>query len=403
MVLAVGALGLAAYWLYPSAPARDLRQATVAATVQAIPPPESPARPLQTAAVPVPHQSAAVLVPPQPGSVAAPPLAIPSPAASLEDVVNQVSPAVVRIETSKGSGSAFYIRSDTLLTNVHVVGDSASITVRRLDGTTTLARVERTSPLFDIAILRVSNPVPTQATIEMGFTENVRVGQEVFAIGSALGTLHNTVTRGIVSAVRQSGNATLVQTDASLNPGNSGGPLLDRSGTAIGIATMGYGGMQGLNFAVGIGHARALIEGRQAPAPVTTTTSNDRGLSVAVLSEPEQKRADGARAYDDSLTRLARLADDFDGEWRRFRERCYSGTVVGAFDREWFALFTDRSLPAPIPAYCTSYLADLKQDAANFRDQMQRADDAARRADVYPGARRDARRTRRLSHDAWER
>jgi hypothetical protein len=328
----------------------------------------------------------------------------PSPAASLEDVVNRVIPAVVRVETSTGSGSAFYVTPDTLLTNVHVVGNSASLTLRRMDGTTTIARVERTAPLFDIAVLRV-NPLPRQATIAMGFTESVRIGQEVFAIGSALGALQNTVTRGIVSAVRQSGNATLVQTDASLNPGNSGGPLLDRSGAAIGIATMGYGGMQGLNFAVGIGHARAVLEGRPMPAPVTTSVSatSRLELSVAVPSEPDQKRTDGERAYQEHLKALARRADDFDVEWKRFREDCYTTAIAGSFDREWFALFTDRAMPGPVPPFCASYFAGLKRAAAGFRDQMQQADDAARRADVFPGTRRDARSTQRLNHDAWGR
>ena len=65
-------------------------------------------------------------------------------------------------------------------------------------------------------------------------------GQEIIVIGSALGTLQNSVSRGIVSGLRNSGGATLVQTDAAANPGNSGGPMLDRSGAVIGITTMGY-------------------------------------------------------------------------------------------------------------------------------------------------------------------
>ena len=65
-------------------------------------------------------------------------------------------------------------------------------------------------------------------------------GQEIIVIGSALGTLQNSVSRGIVSGLRASGGATLVQTDAAANPGNSGGPMLDRNGTVIGITTMGY-------------------------------------------------------------------------------------------------------------------------------------------------------------------
>ena len=77
----------------------------------------------------------------------------------------------------------------------------------------------------------------------------------------------------IVSAIRQTGEATLVQTDAAVNPGNSGGPLLDRAGTVIGITTMGYTDRQGLNFAVGIEHAGPLLEGRAPPASLAASST----------------------------------------------------------------------------------------------------------------------------------
>ena len=87
-------------------------------------------------------------------------------------------------------------------------------------------------------MLQVSNANPSQEILRLGSASGVRVGQEVIAIGSALGVLSNTVTRGIVSAVRRAGDVTLLQTDAAINPGNSGGPLIDRSGQVIGINTM---------------------------------------------------------------------------------------------------------------------------------------------------------------------
>ena len=93
-----------------------------------------------------------------------------------------------------------------------------------------------------------------------------RVGQEVIAIGSALGVLSNTVTRGIVSAVRQVGAVTLVQTDAAINPGNSGGPLLDRQGMVIGVnsMTVGQAGGEGVAFAVAIDHVTQLLDSGRA-------------------------------------------------------------------------------------------------------------------------------------------
>lgn len=336
-----------------------------------------------------------------------PPVPVPTPVAtsSLEDVIGHVMPAVVLIETSSGRGSGFYVSPDTLLTNVHVVGSNSSVTVRSFDGGSVPARVETKSSGFDIAVLKISHPDPSQTLIALGSSNTLRVGQEVVAIGSALGTLQNTVTRGIVSAVRQSGNATLVQTDAAVNPGNSGGPLLDRNGAAVGITTMGYTGRQGLNFAVAIEHARALLDGRPLPSSAITSSSmnNLRDLSPAVPSDTERMRTDGQQAYEQTLANLARTADTYDAEWRRFRELCYSGRVLGSFDREWFTLLSDRSLPDPVSPRCPTYLADITRNAAEFRDAMLRADEAARQAGVYPGARRDARRKHRIEHQSWDR
>jgi len=244
-----------------------------------------------------------------------------------------------------------------------------------------------------------------QVLIALGSSNNLRVGQEVLAIGSALGTLQNTVTRGIVSAVRQSGSATLVQTDAAVNPGNSGGPLLDRSGAAIGITTMGYTDRQGLNFAVAIEHARALLDGR-LPSSSTTMSSSSRDLkdlSPAVQSDTDRMRDDGKRAYEQTIAALARAADTYDGEWRRYRELCHSGNIVGSYEREWFALLSPGALPGAGSPSCGTYLTDMQRDANAFRDAMLRADEVARQAGVFPGVRRDARRRLRLENEAWDR
>ena len=116
------------------------------------------------------------------------------------------------------------------------------------------ARVAALSPALDLALLQVSNPDPRQPVLSLGKTARVQAGKEVVAIGYALGTLSNTVTRGIVSAVRRVNTLTLLQIDAAINPGNSGGPLIDRTGTVIGINTLGASG-QGLGFAVAAEHA----------------------------------------------------------------------------------------------------------------------------------------------------
>ena len=119
------------------------------------------------------------------------------------------------------------------------------------------------------------NADPEQPVLSMGSVSHARVGQEVIAVGSALGVLSNTVTRGIVSAIRQVGNITLIQTDAAINPGNSGGPLVDRSGLVIGVNSLAVAAQagQGLAFAVAIDHATDLLDGQVSDSALQTPLS----------------------------------------------------------------------------------------------------------------------------------
>jgi hypothetical protein len=357
----------------------------------------TPALALPTATsppVPVPDGAPTVSLPP----------ALPN-LPSLEDVVSRIMPAVVLVETSSGRGSGFFVSADTLITNVHVVGSNSSVTIRRMGGATASARVAAASPEFDIAVLKISSPEAGQTTISLGSAVNARVGQDVIAIGSALGTLQNTVTRGIVSALRQSGSATLIQTDAAINPGNSGGPLLDRAGVAIGITTMGYSGRQGLNFAVAADHAAGLLEGRSVPAGAAVNRGDDlRALSPTVPSETEQVRTAGANMLEQTLAQLARQAQAMDDYWARFRKSCYEGRVVSAgLDHEWFALFDNRAMQGAVAPGCGPAFADLQKRAADLRDAVIAADEAARQAGIYPGVRRDTRRKYRLDYPGFER
>ncbi|MEO7133239.1 MAG: serine protease, partial [Vicinamibacterales bacterium] len=127
--------------------------------------------------------------------------------ASIEEMVDRVMPAVVMIETTGGRGSGFYVRHDTLITNVHVVQNDGYVTLRRMDGSTVSARVETRAPALDIAILKVSTPSASQVVIPMGSAQALKPGQEIIVIGSALGTLQNSVSRGVVSGLRMAGGA----------------------------------------------------------------------------------------------------------------------------------------------------------------------------------------------------
>ena len=309
-------------------------------------------------------------------------------------------PAVVLIETSSGRGSGFYVKHDTLITNVHVVQNDSYVTLRRMDGSTVNARVESRAPAFDIAILKVSTPSSTQTVIPMGSAHSLKPGQEIIVIGSALGTLQNSVSRGIVSGLRASGGATLVQTDAATNPGNSGGPMLDRSGAVIGITTMGYKGAEGLNFGVAIDHARDLLEGRQTNRGSTSGLTQIESQSRGSESDRQQQQGDEQlRARVGQITNAAKIIDN---DWQQFRSQCFKSVIPGSYDREWFAVLVPRGMPDGAAAGCTSYYSALETNIRQFHTVMRTAVSDARRASVLPGTIRELLRVNRLEFD-WTR
>src|SRR5690606_5277784 len=162
-------------------------------------------------------------------------------------IVESAAPAVLHIRAVNGErmrvtgGSGVIVTPDGFaLTNSHVIRGTAGISVELADGRTALADLIGDDPATDLAVLRVDLP-GTTSHVSLGDSSSLRVGDFVIAVGSPLG-LAQTVTVGIVSALGRSlAGATgrtiegVIQTDAPLNPGNSGGPLLDASGHVIGI------------------------------------------------------------------------------------------------------------------------------------------------------------------------
>src|SRR5215217_6562020 len=175
-------------------------------------------------------------------------------------VVDQVGPAVVRVEPHglhgrSGVGSGVIISPDGLvLTNSHVVHGSPGVQLLLSDGRTTKARVVGDDPDADLALLRAeSDGLPFA---KLGNSKKLKRGQIAIAIGNPLG-FESTVTAGVVSALGRSLRSRtgrliddVIQTDAALNPGNSGGPLVSSKGEVIGINTAVIAGAQGICFAV---------------------------------------------------------------------------------------------------------------------------------------------------------
>jgi S1-C subfamily serine protease len=337
-----------------------------------------------------------------PGNSEPIPVTADAPALALEDVISNVMPAVVTIHTATSRGSGFFVTPDTVLTNVHVVGTNPMVTIVRPNGAATTARVQSTTAAFDIAVLKVTGVLPNQPVIPLGTAESIRIGQEVIAIGTALGFLHNTVSRGIVSGMREVAGATLVQTDAAINPGNSGGPLVDRRGTVIGVVTSAYVNSNGLAFAVSVEHARAALDGGSSPPlPSPATPGAYDALAPAFVSPQEDRRAEAVRDYEAAIGQLALRADALDGLWQSFVATCYQGPITGRFVRGWFALWEPRAMQGVVATNCAPHFDDLSRKANDIRQAAVGIDEIARRADIYPGTRREVLRNHKLDYAGW--
>ncbi len=207
--------------------------------------------------------------------------------ASIEDVANKLSPSVVSIVTkSQSSYGRYSISRETqragtgiivssngyILTNKHVVDGASTVSVVLYDGTSYgSAEVIATDPLNDIAFLKIDGADNLTAA-ELGDSKTLNIGQQVIAIGNALGQYQNSVTSGIISGTNRTITASssdsstdtetltdMIQTDASINSGNSGGPLVNAKGQVIGINTAVDSSAQGIGFAIPIGAAKGML------------------------------------------------------------------------------------------------------------------------------------------------
>lgn len=171
----------------------------------------------------------------------------------------QLRNAVVTLETAAGSGSGFFIdKSGHLLTNAHVVKGSKYARIKLQNGDKAVAEVVKVNEQADVALLKTALTEGDSLALRGGAA--LEVGSDVYAIGSPLGVLNNSMTRGVLSADRVLLGKRVLQSDAAVTFGSSGGPLLDGDGRVIGITRGGVESGKGFNFFIPIDEALKALQ-----------------------------------------------------------------------------------------------------------------------------------------------
>jgi S1-C subfamily serine protease len=269
--------------------------------------------------------------------------------ATVVGVAEQVSPAVVKIdahrrkaqgkETGSGSGSGFLFTPDGLiLTNSHVVAEANRLQVSLADGVDADAQLIGQDPHTDLAVLKISVPGALPYA-RLGNSRAVRVGQLVVAIGNPYG-FECTVTAGVVSALGRSLRAysgrlmeDVIQTDAALNPGNSGGPLVAANGEVIGVNTAIIMPAQGLCFATAINTAQLVVSELLRHGRVRRA-----GLGIAAQTTPLSRRV--IRHFDLPVDGGVRVMER-EPNGPAARAGLEMGDVIVQFNGEWVAGIDD--------------------------------------------------------------
>ncbi len=300
-------------------------------------------------------------------------------------VVAKVGPTVAHIRVKKkvagrrpgtqheteGSGSGFVITPDGyIVTNCHVVEDSNTVEVSLADGMTCNAEVIGQDAATDIALLRITGSSLPMA--DLGNSDKLRVGQVAIAVGNPMG-FQNTVTAGVISALGRSLRSNtgrlienVIQTDAALNPGNSGGPLVDSRGCVIGINTAIIQGAQGICFAIPVNTMRWVvtqliregrivrgflgISGQTVPLPVRVVRyfqlDHDSGVQVIDVSHNSPAHQAGFKEGDVIISLDGKPVNSIDDIHRRLTRDSIGQRMEVVLLRNW----TKRCETAVVPA-----------------------------------------------------
>lgn len=232
---------------------------------------------------------------------------------NISNITEKVIDSVVEIQTqteskdifqntsiSTGAGSGVIIKYDKesnigyIVTNYHVIENSKNITIKLHNGKSYEATVKGSSEEDDIAVLEIKSEEDLN-TATYGTSKNLKIGSTTIVIGNPLGELGGTVSTGIISALDREINVegnpmTLLQTDASVNPGNSGGGMFNANGELVGIINAKSGGtdVEGIGFAIPIDIAKPIIEDIIINGKVTNTTIT-LGVSLVNVENDYQK------------------------------------------------------------------------------------------------------------------
>lgn len=395
------------------------RQEPAPQTIPAQPVRERPALPDQAppAAVPKaqPSQQPAAQPPievppatePTPPAAGAATPASPAAASSLADLVSRCSPAVVTIESAVGLGTGFFVTPNRIITNHHVVMQSTVVTLRLAGGQQSRGRVVRRSIEADLAMIE-SEVAFAGSALTLRPVSGVRPGEEVLAIGSpALGrsALESSVTRGIISGIRSMEGITVIQTDAALNPGNSGGPLVDASGRVVGINTIKAIQQESIGFAVAADYAQALLDGQPVTAAAGSARAGVSGRPTpipappAAPSESEVQREAGTRQFEAEMEAVAPHVARFIKMVENYRDGCLQQRRGQSWQTVEPAIASD----SPASPDCVSLRSDIVSFKGEIKNALRAVSDVARRAGVYPGQMRSIMAKYGLSWEGWER
>ncbi len=260
------------------------------------------------------------------------PTATPVPTATptLAGLVARFRLSIAQIITPTGTGTGFvYDPAGLVVTNAHVVKDRGRITVI-LNGVEYRGQVLNRNEDADLAVVKVDSDSDFTA-VSLGSAGRVALGEDVMALGFPLSSQlgdNLTVTRGIVSARREFEGYEYFQTDAALNPGNSGGPLLNRDGDVIGVITFGIAEAEGVAFALSVDELNSSLEALSRVPPTATprpTATRRPTPTPGRTPTPDFKRVPvGMRIYESPQNPFRVLYPDGCGALRRVADGTYS-------------------------------------------------------------------------------